>query len=182
MVPPVVYKRREPEKTVVYRMVQKHYRTMVAGIEASGRGLPRFVTDEFEAFLGCGILARGFMRVRCKNCKFDRLVAFSCKKRGFCGSCIARRMADTAAHLADHVIPRIPMRQWVLTTPQPLRALLAYDPNLCARIARFFREAIFKFIQGRVRAEAQIQDVARTYPGAITATQRFNSAILTRDE
>ena len=34
-------------------------------------------------------------------------------------------MAQTAAHLDDHVIPRVPVRQWVLSLPIPLRLLLA---------------------------------------------------------
>ena len=42
----------------------------------------------------------------------DKLVAFSCKRRGFCPSCGARRMAQTAAHLVDHVIPQVAVRQW----------------------------------------------------------------------
>ena len=40
-------------------------------------------SDEFEAFLECGILAHGFLRLRCGDCGHDKLVAFSCKRRGF---------------------------------------------------------------------------------------------------
>jgi hypothetical protein len=36
----------------------------------------------------------------------------SCKGRGVCPSCNTRRMAETAAHLVDHVLPRLPVRQW----------------------------------------------------------------------
>ena len=39
----------------------------------------------------------------------------------------ARRMAETAAHLVDHVIPRVPMRQWVLSFPILLRLLYYVD-------------------------------------------------------
>jgi len=42
---------------------------------------------EFEAFLECGILAHGFLRLRCGDCGHDKLVAFSGKRRGFCPSC-----------------------------------------------------------------------------------------------
>jgi hypothetical protein len=35
----------------------------------------------------------------------DSLVARSCKSRGFCPSCRARRMADTAVWLVDRVLP-----------------------------------------------------------------------------
>jgi hypothetical protein len=61
----------------------------------------------------------------------EKLVAFSCKRRGFCPRCGARRMAETAAHLVDHVIPRVPMRQCVLSFPIPLRLLFAEhrDPH-----------------------------------------------------
>ena len=77
-----------------------------------------------------GILAHGFLRLRCGDCGHDKLVAFSCKRRGFCPSCGARRMAQTAAHLVDHVIPHVPVRQWVLSLPIPLRLLLAARPLL----------------------------------------------------
>ena len=46
-------------------------------------GLPQFVKDEFEAYLDCGILAHGFLRLRCEGCTRDTLVAFSCKLRGY---------------------------------------------------------------------------------------------------
>ena len=60
------------------------------------------IKDEFDAFLECGILAHGFLRLRCGECGHDKLLAFSCKRRGFCPSCGARRMSQTAAHLVDH--------------------------------------------------------------------------------
>ncbi|MFT7266569.1 MAG: hypothetical protein ACI9A2_004664 [Halioglobus sp.] len=89
-----------------------------------GRGLSRFhnrysksrdcpadhVYGEFEGYLKCGRLEHGFLRVRCNTCHFERLLAFSCKKRGFCRSCGARRMAETAALLADDVFPDVPLR------------------------------------------------------------------------
>ncbi len=58
----------------------------------------------------------------------------SCKRRGFCPSCGARRMAQTAAHLVEHVIPRVPVRQWVLALPIPLRLLLAAQPVLVTSV------------------------------------------------
>ena len=72
---------------------------------AAGADLLQFVKDEFDAFLECGFLAHGFLRLRCGDCGHDKLVAHSCKRRGLCPSCGARRMAQMAAHLVDHVIP-----------------------------------------------------------------------------
>ncbi|MDY0063241.1 MAG: transposase zinc-binding domain-containing protein [Myxococcota bacterium] len=51
-------------------------------------------------------------RARCAACKHDFVVPFSCKTRGLCPSCNTRRMVETAAHLVDHVIPRVPVRLW----------------------------------------------------------------------
>jgi uncharacterized protein (DUF983 family) len=59
------------------------------------------------------ILAHGFLRLCCGDCGNDKLLAFSCKRRGFCPSCGARRMSQTAAHLVHHVIPHVPVREWV---------------------------------------------------------------------
>ena len=102
------HERHRPEQTTLYRLVQQHAATFIAETEAAGdrgRSAAERPKAEFDAFLECGILAHGFLRLRCADCGHDRLVAFSCKRRGFCPSCGARRMAQAAAHLVDHVIP-----------------------------------------------------------------------------
>jgi hypothetical protein len=45
----------------------------------------------------------------CADYAHEKLVAFSCNRRGFCPSCGARRMAESAAHLVDQVIARVPV-------------------------------------------------------------------------
>ena len=90
---PVHYERHRPEQTTLYRLVQQHAATFIAHAEAAaGADLPQFVKDEFDAFLECGIVAHGFLRLRCGDCGHDKLVAFSCKRRG------ARRVAPGAWH------------------------------------------------------------------------------------
>ena len=106
----VYYERRRPEETTLYQVVQEQLETFIAQVAAkTGAGVPEFVKAEFEAFLECGILAHGFVRLRCAECAHEKLVAFSCKRRGSCPSCGARRMAETAANLVDQVIPRVPV-------------------------------------------------------------------------
>jgi len=129
------YERRCPEETTLYQVVQDYVETFFAQVEQeTGTGLPQFVKDEFEAFLECGILAHGFLRLRCGDCAHEKLVAFSCKRRGFCPACGARRMAETAAHLVEQVIPHVPVRQWVLSFPIPLRHLFATHPQLLSPV------------------------------------------------
>lgn len=49
-----------------------------------------------------GIVAHGFLRLRCGDRGHDKLVALSRKRRGVGSSCAARRMTPTAAHLVNH--------------------------------------------------------------------------------
>ena len=112
------YVRHRPEETVLYKVLAEHWRSFLAETDAkdeAGQGLPRFVVEEVEAFLKCGIPAHGFIRVACDTCRKSRVVAFACKRRGFCPSCLGRRMCDFAANLRDYVMPHVPVRQWVLT-------------------------------------------------------------------
>jgi hypothetical protein len=170
--PPVHYERHRPEQTTLYRLVQQHAATFFAQAEdAAGADLPQFVKDEFDAFLECGILAHGFLRLHCADCGHDKLVAFSCKRRGFCPSCGARRMAQTAAHLVDHVIPHVPVRQWVLSLPIPLRLLLAAQPKLVTPVLQVVHRVITRHLLGQARLSADEAD-----SGAITLIQRFGSA------
>jgi hypothetical protein len=74
------YERRRPEETVLYRAVLEHLNTFLEeadGRAAEGRGLPKYVQEEFRRYLDCGILSRGFARVRCPECAHDMLVGFS---------------------------------------------------------------------------------------------------------
>ena len=169
---PVHYERHRPEQTALYRLVQQHAATFFEQTEAAaGADLPQFVRDEFDAFLECGILAHGFLRLRCGDCGHDKLVAFSCKRRGFCPSCGARRMAQTAAHLVDHVIPHVPVRQWVLSLPIPLRLLLAAQPKLVTPVLQVTHRVITRHLLGQAGLKAAEAD-----SGAVTLIQRFGSA------
>ena len=103
-----------------------------------------------------GVLAYGFARVRCTQCGQDELVAFSCKGRGFCPSCGGRRMADTAAHLVDEVLPEVRVRQWVLSFPYRIRFLLAFDPALCSAVRGIFVRTILGWLRDRAAAAGTI--------------------------
>ena len=98
------YKRHRPETTLLYQLVERYYPDFIANLAEQGKYLPKYVEREFDEFLRCGRLEYGFLRVVCGDCKHEKLVAFSCKRRGFCPSCGARRMAESAALLVDDVL------------------------------------------------------------------------------
>ena len=105
----LTYDRRRPERTALYQVVQNNLKTLYAAVEEGFRtaSLPAFVRDEFERYLNCGLLCRGAALLVCKKegCPGTRVVAISCKGRGWCPSCLGRRMAQGAANLVDHTHP-----------------------------------------------------------------------------
>jgi len=80
---------RDPCHTVLYKVIAEHLETFLASLSADpeATGLPAYVEREFSAYLRCGILAHGFLRLGCDTCHHEVLVPFSCKRRGFCPSC-----------------------------------------------------------------------------------------------
>ena len=55
------YKRRRPELTPCYRIIQNHLSTFISDRDREGRPLPNYVIKEFDAFLECGIPAYGWI-------------------------------------------------------------------------------------------------------------------------
>ena len=108
----VPYQRHRPEQTLLYQIVEQYYPAFAALMAEQERSLPDYVQREFEDYLRCGRLEHGLLRVRCDTCHAEYLVAFSCRRRGFCPSCGARRMGESAALLVDEVFPEQPVRQW----------------------------------------------------------------------
>ena len=169
---PAVYVRHRPETTLLYQIVHEYWPEFQAELASHGKTLPTYVTKEFAEYLKCGRLEHGFLRVRCESCHDERLVAFSCKKRGFCPSCGARRMADSAALLVDEVLPHQPMRQWVLSVPFPLRFLFARNPQVMSRVLG----VVYRTIATHLTHKAGFtKPMAQT--GAVTLIQRFGGAL-----
>ena len=167
-----VYVRHRPETTLLYQIVQEYWPEFQVELASHGRILPTYVTKEFDEYLKCGRLEYGFLRVRCESCHDEKLVAFSCKRRGFCPSCGARRMADSAALLVDDVLPHQPTRQWVLSVPFPLRFLFASNPNVMTRVLAI----VYRTIATHLAHKAGLKTpMART--GAVTLIQRFGGAL-----
>ena len=53
-------------------------------------------------------------------------------------------MAETAALLADEVLPERPLRQWVLSLPFELRLVLAARADLLRAVLRVFIDEVFR--------------------------------------
>jgi len=85
-----LYQRRRPELSALHQVVRDNLRTLYAAVEQGfAAPLPEFVRREFEQYLDCGLLCRGFAVLACEGCQERRLVAFSCKGRAWCPLCFA---------------------------------------------------------------------------------------------
>ncbi|MBN1609269.1 MAG: transposase zinc-binding domain-containing protein [Polyangiaceae bacterium] len=101
----------------------------------------------------------------------------SCKRRGFCPSCLGRRMADTAIHLERAVLPAVPIRHWICSLPWGLRALLGYDRKLCSEVLSAFVGEMFRSLRRRAKRRLGLASVAGAYPGAVAAVHRADGAL-----
>ena len=167
------YERRRPEQTLRYRLVREHYETFASEIEraAGGAGLPQFVKDEFDAYLDCGILACGFLRLTCEGCARDTRVAFSCKRRGIAPPAAQEEWPRPQPIWWITFCTQVPVRQWVLSFPIPLRSLFAVHPELITHVLRILHRAINSHLIKQAGIERKHANT-----GAITLIQRFGSA------
>lgn len=98
---------RNPSGSALHAVLREHLETFLAERERADAPLPRFVTDELRGALDCGVLAKGCAHFRCESCGVDRVVARSCKGRGFCPRCCGHHMNETARHLVERVFPEV---------------------------------------------------------------------------
>jgi hypothetical protein len=149
--------------------VQQHAATFIAEAQAAtGVDLPQFVKDEFDAFLECGILAHGYLRLRCGDFGHDKLVANSCNRRG--------PVVRAAPHGADCGAPsgpldsHVPVRQWVLSLPIPLRLLLAAQPKLVTPVLQVVHRVITRHLLGQAGRNVARPEMSKR-PTRLTAVR-----------
>ena len=173
------YERRRPEKTPLHKVVSENLESWLERRDRAERPVPSHVEEELRGYLECGLLCFGFARAICTTCRTGFVVAFSCKGRGVCPSCNGRHMAQTAAHLADHVIPPVPVRQWVISVPKRLRGMLADRPRAVAALTRIFLDEVERLLcaAAGVAEAANTPSAPRPRHGGISVLHRFGSAL-----
>ena len=85
-------------------------------------------------------------------------------------------MAETAAHLTDHVFPRLPVRQWVLSVPKRLRYYMQRDGPVLGMVLRIFLRVIEQTLQANCPVAAHV-DKAALHIGAVAFIHRFGSSL-----
>ncbi len=128
------YQPRRAAQTPLYRVVSDHLERFINVYEdryAERYGEWRQVVEQsLRRFLECGILACGFLRVACQDCKAEYLVPFSCKGRGLCPSCGQRRCQEFSDFLHQEVLEEVPYSHMVFTIPKLLRPTFLRERRL----------------------------------------------------
>ena len=81
-------------------------------------------------------------------------------------------MVESSALLVDSVLPRQPIRQWILSVPFPLRWLFASEPRILSKALEVVTRAIGTYL---VKKAGFTHATAKT--GSVTLIQRFGSAL-----
>ena len=81
-------------------------------------------------------------------------------------------MAETAAHLVDHVFPPLSVRQWVLSVPKRLRYFLEREPGAVTAVLRIF----LRVVEAHLRHSSPGAS-ARARFGAVRFVHRLGAAL-----
>lgn len=118
------------------------------------------------AFPDCGIEEHGFARVRCDVGRREFRVALSCKTRGFCPSCHAKRAVLWAEWPATEVLAPVSHHQWVFTVPKRLRLFFLYDRCLLGDLSRCAWDTVRELYRAGL-------DDRRAVPGRVVSIQTY---------
>ena len=170
------YRRRAPTESTLYQAVQAGIPSLLQALQSQDKTLPFHVAREFEEFQKCGVLEHGFIRVKCTQCRHEKIVGFSCKRRGFCASCAGKRMVESGVFLSEAIFPEnAPVRQWVVSLPIPLRYWMSVNAELMGQVNTIISRAIGAHYRKAVRNFLMEGEALQT--ASVSVIQRFGGAL-----
>lgn len=102
----------------------------------------------------------------CDSCQHSLLVAFSCKKRGVCPSCSAKRAVKFPVHIYSEILSSVAHRHIVFSVRKRLRPYFRYDRKLCG--------ILFRAAWGSVASQVNNEQLT---PGLILTIQTAGDAL-----
>jgi ribosomal protein S27E len=167
-----VYRPRRPERTVLYRVLFHHFERFVAEYERFEKAYGYFrpiIKDVVEKYLDCGNPRSGFARIRCPRCRTEHLLMFSCKARGFCPSCHAKRLGEWGEWMRETLLLDVPHRQVVFTIPKRLRIFFKFKRRLLGDLCRCAVRALLAYFRAATGKTLE--------PGVVAVIQTFGDRI-----
>ena len=168
-----VYRPRHPERTVLYRVLFHYFDRFLTEYESRFEKeygfLRPIIKEVVERYLDCGNPRCGFARLRCPDCGEERLLMFSCRTRGFCPSCHAKRLEEWGEWMRETLLLDVPHRQVVFTIPRMLRLFFKYNRRLLGELCRLALRSLISYFEAVTGSKLM--------PGVIAAIQTFGDRI-----
>jgi len=127
------------------------------------------IKEVVERYLDCGNPRWGFGRIRCPGCHTEHLLMFSCRTRGFCPSCHAKRLEEWGEWMREELLLDVPHRQVVFVIPKMLRIFFKYNRRLLGELCRCALRSLTRYFEVTTGSELM--------PGVIVAIQTFGNRI-----
>ncbi len=169
-----IYKPKKPKTSPLYQSVSNHFAEFESVYEERYQkryGVLRDVVREVVyKYLGCGDLRKGFARIKCKDCKHEFLLAFSCKGRYFCPSCHQKRVLMFGEWITEEILYPLPHRQYVFTVPKMLRPHFRFDRKLLGKLSQCAYQSLKEFFREPLNKKEAV-------PGVVISIQTFGDLV-----
>ena len=151
------YRCKKPQYSPYYLCMQDNFEAFESGYDVKyqekfGYFRP-IISKVICQYLDCGILHNGFARVKCHDCNHEYLLAFSCKRRHFCPSCHAKRVAAFGEFACSEVLKNVPHRHFVFSIPKIIRIYFLFDRTLLKELSRIAWEVLGPYYKNSVSKE-----------------------------
>jgi hypothetical protein len=94
---------------------------------------------------------------------------FSCRTRGFCPSCHAKRLEEWGDWVREELLLDVPHRQVVFTIPRMLRVFFKYNRRFLGELCRSALRSLIRYFELMAGRDVM--------PGVIAVTQTFGTKI-----
>jgi hypothetical protein len=169
-----VYEPRNPRANSLYALVEDYYEEFERVYDGRyqqqyGRWRP-VIGEVIRKYLECGDLHRGFARLACDGCRYQAILAYSCKCRLFCPSCQQKRVLLFAEWLDTHILEQVCHNQYVFTIPKLLRPIFKYHPKDLGLLCKSAWQAIKGMFQ-------QVASDPAALPGVVISVQSYGDSL-----
>jgi hypothetical protein len=134
-----------------------------------GRWRP-VIGEVMRKYLECGDLHRGFARLGCCGCRYQAILAYSCKCRLFCPSCQQKRVLLFAEWLDTHILEQVSHAQFVFTIPKLLRPIFKCHPKDLGLLCQSAWQSLKEMFQEVAADPAAL-------PGVVLSVQSYGDSL-----
>ena len=172
--PAGVYEPRDPRASSLHALVEDYYDEFERVYDDRyqqqyGRWRP-VIGEVLRKYLECGDLHRGFARLGCDGCRYQTILAYSCKCRLFCPSCQQKRVLLFAEWLDTRILEQVSHAQFVFTIPKLLRPIFKFHPKDLGLLCQSAWQALKQMFR-------EVASHPSALPGVVLSVQSYGDSL-----